>query len=121
MDYTPRHPQPFTLEQAILLDVAVLSEEITRLQNSLQHLKGTQEELRQHVATSSSPDPDFIEAILENEEVIGSQEERVVILRLALAHKGASTNSGHYDLTPSRSSATNEQSQADIGDEGVHL
>jgi hypothetical protein len=26
MDYTPRHPQPFTLEQAILLDVTVLSE-----------------------------------------------------------------------------------------------
>jgi hypothetical protein len=87
MDYTPRHPQPFTLEQAILLDVTILSEgqavsssiyltsaypppEITRLQNSLEHLKRTQEELREHVATSSSPDPDFIEAISENEEVM---------------------------------------------------
>jgi hypothetical protein len=26
MDYAPRHPQPFTLEQAILLDVTIISE-----------------------------------------------------------------------------------------------
>jgi len=50
----------------------------------------------------------------------GSQEERVVILRLALAHKGASMNSGHYDLMPSQSSVVVEQSAT--GDEGgVHL
>jgi hypothetical protein len=42
-----------------------------------------------------------------------------MLLRLALAHKGASTNSGHYDLTPSQSSATKEQHMAE--DEGVHL
>jgi len=126
MDYTPRHSQPFTLEQAVLLDVAIISEEITRLQNSLQHLKRTQEELREHVATSSPLDPDFVEAIAENEDVIGSQEERVMILKLALAHKGASTISGHYYLTPSESTTDNQSARlnGDVsieGEEGVHL
>jgi len=122
MDYTPRHSQPFTLEQAILLDVVIISEEITRLQNSLQHLKKTQEELREHVATSSPPDPDFIEAIAENEDVIGSQEERVMMLRLALAHKGASTSSGHYDLSPAQRQPARPNGDAPIeGEQGVHL
>jgi len=137
MDYIPRHSQPFTLEQAILLDVSIISEEITRLQNSLQHLKRTQDELRQHVASTSSPDADFIEATAENEDVIGSQEERVMILKLALAHKGVSMNSGHYDLIPQSSpsgpsatgAATRESQSTQAYDppdgtedeEGIHL
>jgi hypothetical protein len=59
----------------------------------------------------------------------GSQEERVVILKLALAHKGASTNIGHYDLTPqSGPSATDSASTQAHGppdaiedEEGIHL
>jgi len=124
MDFIPRHSQPFTLDQAVLLDVAIISEEITRLQNSLQHLKRTQTELRDHIAASSSPDPVVVEAITENEDVIGSQEERVVILRLALAHKGVSANSSHYDLTPSQNTTNNSgRPTGDVveSEEGVHL
>jgi len=133
--------------------------EITRLQNSLQHLKRTQDELRQHVASTSSPDADFIEATAENEDVMyvcflalmtldslrlgrrmlcrGSQEERVMILKLALAHKGVSMNSGHYDLIPQSSpsgpsatgAATRESQSTQAYDppdgtedeEGIHL
>ncbi|KZP32978.1 hypothetical protein FIBSPDRAFT_943943 [Athelia psychrophila] len=105
MDYTPRYPQPFSLEQAIHLEVPIISEEITRLQHSLQHLKSTQEELREYVASESQPDPELVAAIVENEGVIGSQEERITILRLALSHKGIPT-SNHYNLSPQIAHAT---------------
>jgi hypothetical protein len=43
-----------------------------------------------------------------------------MILKLALTHKGAPTDSGHYDLAPSQRSTTNERSAID-DEEGVHL
>jgi len=103
MDYRPKYYQPFTLEEAVRMDVAVLTEEITRLQNSLQHLKRTQTELQE--ARSSTPDPDIVEAIKENELVIGSQEERISILKMALMEKGVFISS-HYDLALAPSNAT---------------
>ena len=54
----------------------------------------------------------------------GSQEERVMMLKLALAHKGASTNSGHYNLTPSQSTTESARLNGEMsieGDEGIHL
>lgn len=143
MDFIPRHRQPFTLQQAIGLNIAEITEgtqtktalympfilaqfaEIDRLQNSLAHLRKTQDELRD--ALSSDPDPVFKEAIEENEEVMyaffleykfpflvlmlyyrGSQEERIRMLRMALSHKGASDGTnGHYGIEPpSRKSET---------------
>ncbi|KAL1722454.1 hypothetical protein EV715DRAFT_287468 [Schizophyllum commune] len=98
MDYTPRHNQPFTLEQAVHLDVAIITEEISRLQNSLQHLKETQDLLRSHL--KSEADPDLQQALNENEEVIGSQTERINILRMALTQKGILGTSSHYDTFP---------------------
>ncbi|KAI0347248.1 hypothetical protein BDW22DRAFT_1351641 [Trametopsis cervina] len=86
MDYTPRYPQPFTLGEAVHLDVPVISEEIARLENSLAHLQDTQTQLRE--ANEESPDPEFEKAIQENEDVIGSQEERISMLRMALSAKG---------------------------------
>lgn len=44
--------------------------EITRLQNSLLHLRRTQEELAAHIANTSPPDPDLSEAFKENEQVM---------------------------------------------------
>jgi hypothetical protein len=54
----------------VIASVDPKSAEIARLQNSLQHLKRTQLELREHVTTSSPPDPEFIEAIAENQDVM---------------------------------------------------
>ena len=92
MEYTPRHKQPFSLPQAILLDVPIIAEgpcchqacdahvwvggidpcplytEISRLQNSLVHLKETQKQLREYI--SHSPDTDISQAIEENVEVM---------------------------------------------------
>lgn len=44
-------------------------------------------------------DEEFTKAIEENEVVIGSQEERIGMLKLALAEKGVLT-SGHCDFGP---------------------
>lgn len=98
MDYRPRYAQPFTLEQAVHLDVPIISEEIARLQNSLSLLRSTQEQLKE--ANEADPDPEFVKAIEENDEVIGSQEERVSILRMALAAKGIPMSDTHYSLDP---------------------
>ena len=132
MEYTPRHRQPFSLPQAILLDVPIIAEgpcyhqacdahvwvggidasslytEISRLQNSLVHLKETQKQLREYIL--DSPDPDISQAIEENVEVMyelrslnlcvllsplysASQEERIIMLKLALTHKGVPAGS----------------------------
>ncbi|EPT03748.1 hypothetical protein FOMPIDRAFT_1115201 [Fomitopsis schrenkii] len=95
MEYRPKYAQPFTLQEAAAMDVPVLTEEIARLQNSLQHLRRTQHELQ--IATDTDYDPEIAKALEENNEVIGSQEERISILKMALAEKGVLMSS-HYDL-----------------------
>ncbi|KAJ7908255.1 hypothetical protein B0H13DRAFT_1474647, partial [Mycena leptocephala] len=98
MEYKPRYAQPFTLAEARLLDVETITEEIARLQNSLQRLGETQDMLREHVASiqpGEEVDPEIAKAIEENETVIGSQSERISILKIALADKGIIAGS-HY-------------------------
>ncbi|KAI0003093.1 hypothetical protein BJV74DRAFT_764947 [Russula compacta] len=101
MEYHPKHPQPFSFSDALKFDPATITEEITRLQNSLQHLKHTQDELSAH-----SDDPELAQALRENEAVIASQEERINMLNLALIEKGVLASSGHYELTQPRAAAT---------------
>ncbi|KAG2746550.1 hypothetical protein P692DRAFT_20782897 [Suillus brevipes Sb2] len=96
MEFTPCHPQPFTFQQAISFDPEVSADEIGRLQNSISHLKRTQEELQEY-----AEDPDIAQAIKENNETIASQDERIFMLKLALTQRGASNaTSAHYDLPP---------------------
>ncbi|THH32889.1 hypothetical protein EUX98_g1279 [Antrodiella citrinella] len=96
MEYVPRYPQPFTVGQAVMLDVPTITEEISRIGNSLEHLRRTQSELLEALAEDPD-DPDFRKAYEENEDVIGSQAERVSMLQLALTEKGIPTSS-HYDI-----------------------
>ncbi|PPQ77411.1 hypothetical protein CVT25_010993 [Psilocybe cyanescens] len=96
MDYTPRFYQPFTLREAIALDVSVINEEISRLQNSLQKLDETQIILKEE-----QHDPDIKKAYEENNQVIGSQKERIAILKMALTEKGIVAGP-HYDLQPAQ-------------------
>ncbi|KAG1720157.1 hypothetical protein EDB19DRAFT_1918186 [Suillus lakei] len=96
MDFTPCHPQPFTFQQAISFDPEVTADEIGRLQNSISHLKRTQEELQEY-----AEDPDIAQAIKENNQTLASQDERIFMLKLALTQRGASNaTSSHYDLPP---------------------
>lgn len=95
------------------MDVPVITEEIGRLQNSLVHLKRTQDELQ--MAAKADPDPEFIKAIEENELVIGSQQERVAILKMALTERGILMGS-HYDvasLPPNEPSRTITQTSSE--------
>ncbi|KAG6873759.1 hypothetical protein C0995_011578 [Termitomyces sp. Mi166 len=110
MDFIPRYAQPFTLAEAIKLDVAVITEEITRLQNSLQHLKQTQTTLREYIneEPSHDVDPEITKALEENKTVIGSQEERIFILKLALSEKGVHYGS-HYDINSGASTTKTSQ------------
>ncbi|GBE79698.1 hypothetical protein BKA93DRAFT_758315 [Sparassis latifolia] len=112
MDYKPRFYQPFSLEEAVRMDVSVLTEEISRLQNSIEHLKTTQEELKE--AMSSTPDPEFTKAVEENEVVIGSQEERISILRVALTEKGV-LSSSHYNPVVTTGHAVNGHTSQQTG------
>ncbi|KAH9938194.1 uncharacterized protein B0H18DRAFT_1112373 [Fomitopsis serialis] len=108
MDYRPRYSQPFTLQEAVGLDVSVITEEIARLQHSLQHLRRTQTELK--VVSDEAPDPEFTKAIEENDLVIGSQEERVSILKMALTEKGVLMGS-HYDDIPPHTAGNDDAAQ----------
>ncbi|KAF9485273.1 hypothetical protein BDN70DRAFT_796013 [Pholiota conissans] len=99
MEYTPRFVQPFSLAEAINLDVTVITEEIARLQNSLMHLKETQRILQADLGESEEVDPEVVKAFEENKLVIDSQEERISILNMALIEKGI-VFSSHYEITP---------------------
>ncbi|KAI0774232.1 hypothetical protein C8Q74DRAFT_1368732 [Fomes fomentarius] len=69
MEYKPRYSQPFTLDEARQLAVPIIAEEISRLQNSLAHLRRTQDELKDALTTSTG-DIDLTQAFEENELVI---------------------------------------------------
>ncbi|KAI0638146.1 hypothetical protein C8Q77DRAFT_1153815 [Trametes polyzona] len=101
MEYRPRYSQPFTLEEARQLAVPIITEEIARLQNSLVHLRRTQDELQDALAGSPG-DADLKEAYEENEDVIGSQKERITILRMVLVEKGVPMGA-HYDVPQAQS------------------
>ncbi|KAK7470532.1 hypothetical protein VKT23_001957 [Stygiomarasmius scandens] len=128
MDYTPRYAQPFTLSEAIALDVSTITEEIARLQNSLKHLNETQEFLKEAIGAESTDtvDPELTQAYEENQVVIGSQEERISILKLALTEKGVSTGT-HYELAQAREPAKNPQpssitdAEEEENSDGIHL
>ena len=96
MDYKPRYPQPFTLAEATALDVSVISEgrfvffkgnpwlivlpEISRLQNSLKHLRETQESLKTALAEiTDPPDAEIAEAFEENQIVMYAQVDSMCI------------------------------------------
>ncbi|WWD19257.1 hypothetical protein CI109_103715 [Kwoniella shandongensis] len=103
ISFTPKHTQPFTLEEAMQLEVETLTAEINRLTNSIQHLSQTQDELRGYLNSEEGrSDPDTGEvkkAVEENEEVIASQSERISLITVALMNKlGGEARLEHYGL-----------------------
>ncbi|CEL59687.1 hypothetical protein RSOLAG1IB_03620 [Rhizoctonia solani AG-1 IB] len=130
--FQPKYTQPFTFEQACQLDAPTIAEEISRLQNSLRALSSTQKQLQDAMAVDVTPDADLQQAFQENLGVIGSQEERIMMLRKALEAQGAAiADSPHYQVHASSSPppvtvSTNERGSDQISNEndesgGVYL
>lgn len=61
-------------------DAAALQQEIARLKNAIHHLHRSNAEMRDHDAA----DPDLVEAIAENKDVIAKYEAKIVELENAL-------------------------------------
>ncbi|GAA6017163.1 hypothetical protein JCM10207_002557 [Rhodosporidiobolus poonsookiae] len=117
IDYTPRHAQPVTLSQLRQLEPELLSNEIARLQHSIQHLERSNDELRRFAAGEGDGDGEeeelddetrreFEESVRENEETIASQKERQHMLRIALEEQvGVDARNPHYTPASAPSSA----------------
>ncbi|KAF8709477.1 hypothetical protein RHS03_02931, partial [Rhizoctonia solani] len=99
LTFEPKHTQPFTFEHACQLDAPTISEGDIPTMNSLKVLSSTQKQLQDAMAAETTPDADLQEAYRENLEVIGSQEERIVMLRKALEAQGAAVaDNPHYQV-----------------------
>ncbi|WVQ95157.1 hypothetical protein IAU59_002251 [Kwoniella sp. CBS 9459] len=107
ISFTPRHTQPFTLEEAMQLEVETLVAEINRLRNSIAHLRESQAELNDFLQSEEgqsdpserSGEGEISKAVKENEEVISSQNERIALITIALSNKlGSETRLEHYGL-----------------------
>ncbi|WWC71355.1 uncharacterized protein I206_105310 [Kwoniella pini CBS 10737] len=104
IEFTPKHSQPFTLEEAMGLEIETLVTEIKRLENSIKHLKKTQIELKSYINSEDGNEEEGegeIElAYKENENTISSQSERITIIKLALINKlGSDARLEHYGLS----------------------
>ncbi|SGY25754.1 BQ5605_C018g08663 [Microbotryum silenes-dioicae] len=102
MTTTPTYSHPFTLSQAIQLEPALITQEITRLQHSIQHLERSNSELSQYLE-EEGPEEAFELSIKENELTM-QVKERISILRHALQEQiGVDRSNGHYELASERS------------------
>ncbi|OCF32672.1 hypothetical protein I317_06072 [Kwoniella heveanensis CBS 569] len=128
VSFTPRHVQPFTLEEAMQLEVETLVAEINRLRNSIAHLRESQSELNEFLQSEEgqsdplerSGEGEISKAVRENEGVISSQNERIALITIALSNKlGSETRLEHYGLK-----IENDDSRGDGGtsrEEGVNV
>ncbi|GAA5942465.1 hypothetical protein JCM1841_005773 [Sporobolomyces salmonicolor] len=101
--FTPRYDQPVTLRELDELEPEILSAEIARLQNSIAHLRRSNDELRAFLKDDEAVDPEtrreFEDCIVENEETLLRQTERIEMLRLTLQAKvGVDAANPHYAL-----------------------
>ncbi|KAK6910881.1 hypothetical protein I204_03085 [Kwoniella mangroviensis CBS 8886] len=98
--FIPKHAQPFSLEEAMGLEVETLVNEIKRLENSIKHLQRTQSDLRSYLEEDEDGDGEIGKAYMENEDTISSQSERITLIKLALINKlGSDARLEHYGLS----------------------
>ncbi|WVW85392.1 hypothetical protein I302_107430 [Kwoniella bestiolae CBS 10118] len=115
--FTPRHSQPFSLEEAMGLEVETLVNEIKRLENSIKHLQRTQSDLRSYLDSEEGKededgDGEIEKAYRENEDTISSQSERITLIKLALINKlGSDARLEHYGLSIDHAKPPQQQQQ----------
>ncbi|KAK4704756.1 hypothetical protein P7C70_g1453, partial [Phenoliferia sp. Uapishka_3] len=107
--FTPKHSQPVSVSSLVELEPDTLSAEITRLQNSISHLKRSNQELYDFIHPPDGAEgeeeldeetrKEFEESVRENAVTIARQEERILMVRLAMERKlGVDATNSHYDL-----------------------
>ena len=114
--------------------------EILKLENSIKHLRRSNEELRLH-ATSGEEDTSWIQPVItENEELIKKQSEQVELVKSEISERGAKSEHGEEAMmvrdstesTPNgnaesmeenakRESVEGEMKHLDESSDGVHL
>ncbi|KAI5480967.1 hypothetical protein MNV49_006777 [Pseudohyphozyma bogoriensis] len=110
-DFIPRHQQPVTLAQLNQLEPELLTQEISRLRNSISHLQRSNKELDEFLNPPEGAQDDELDdetreelrkSIEENDETIASQEERMEMIRIALQNQlGVDAANSHYDVAAS--------------------
>jgi len=82
-----------------LTSTSLCTAEIARLQNSTRLLRETQAQLQELVDSGNDCSEGILaHSIEENVVTLGSQDERISMLRLALLHKGVAVNEEHYGI-----------------------
>ncbi|GAA5988727.1 hypothetical protein JCM5350_001996 [Sporobolomyces pararoseus] len=110
--FRPQYDQPVTLrelstlEPELLVNGRLTSEqwcdgfkEISRLENSIKHLKRSNEELQDflHDEEDEETKAEFVNTVFENQETIARQEERIRMIRIALEDQiGVQATNSHY-------------------------
>ncbi|GAA6016197.1 hypothetical protein JCM11491_003766 [Sporobolomyces phaffii] len=97
--FRPRHDQPVTLAELSTIEPELLVNEITRLKNSLKHLRRSNDELEEFAREEDDAETkaEFVNTVFENRETISKQEERIEMIRLALEEQiGVQATNGHY-------------------------
>src|SRR5271170_3967319 len=69
--------------------------EVLRLENSIKHLRRSNEELRDHESSAEEDTSWIAPVIAENDEVIAKQSERVDLIKAEISNRG--TVSDHAD------------------------
>jgi len=77
------------------LSIPSLYGEVLRLENSIKHLQWSNEELRDHESSSEEDTSWIAPIIVENEEVIAKQSERVDLLKAEISNRGTASDHAH--------------------------
>ncbi|GAA5902837.1 uncharacterized protein JCM6883_007258 [Sporobolomyces salmoneus] len=129
--FRPQHDQPVTLAELSTLEPELLVNEISRLENSLKHLKRSNEELKEFIEVEDDEETkaEFVNTVFENQETIAKQEERIQMIRLALEEQiGVQASNSHYSTredtiqststsAPTQQSTRNEAAEEDEEEE----
>lgn len=99
INFKPKYTQPITLDALLELDPGFITAEISRLENSINHLTRSNSDLllAEKEEDDAAERQVFVLAREENEDVIESQRERITMMKLALHQMiGVDSEGPHY-------------------------
>ncbi|GAA6060202.1 hypothetical protein JCM10212_002281 [Sporobolomyces blumeae] len=126
-EFRPVHQHPVTLAELSRLEPELLSNEIARLENSIRHLRRSNDEVIEFLDGDEASDLDgdsraeFVDSVRDNDETIATQQERIAMIRISLEEQiGVQASNSHYSVRPDpapTSTATTGTNQGDDEEE----